>query len=141
MPELGYVIAIGAFLVIMVLLLRVRQANQIEEISTGFVPATPNPATSAPYVPTGDFRMTIQDTFDIRGRGLVVTGRVESGSVVIGQQVGISAPDGSQTFVTQIGGLEAFHRELVTANAGDHVGILLPGLTKAQIKPGMIIVS
>ena len=85
------------------------------------------------------FRLTIEDTFEIRGRGLVVTGKVESGSVVVGQSIQIASPDGSTRYVTQIAGLEAFHKQLSEAQAGQNIGVLLGGLTKNQITRGMII--
>src|SRR5689334_17014214 len=99
MPDIGYVFAAFAVLAIigLVVLMR-RSSSQVEDL--------PMFAPSTQYVPTAtassDFRLTIEDTFSIKGRGLVVTGKVESGGITVGQRVQIVSQDGSETFQSQV---------------------------------------
>ena len=79
---------------------------------------------AAPVVPDGPFRMVIEDVFNIRGRGTVATGRIESGTVRVGQQARILRAD-TQIGSTTITGVEMFKKVLDSASAGDHVGLLL----------------
>jgi len=88
-----------------------------------------------------DFRLTVQDTFQIRGRGFVVTGNVESGELSVGQMIQFTSPDGLQHYETKVLGLEAFHQQLNRAEAGQNIGILIGGLTHDQIKAGMVVTS
>ena len=101
------------------------------------------PATTAagpPVVPTGDgsFRMPVEDIFTISGRGTVVTGRVESGTVRVGMQVNV-VRDGGVATTTTVTGVEMFRKVLDSASAGDNVGLLLKGLSKEQLHAGDLI--
>lgn len=145
MPELIIIIVGFIVLVILVLFWKVRVSPEsgIEIFTPSSTPNTFIP-TSPEIVLTPEnavFRLTIADTFNIRDRGLVVTGKVENGMITVGQRVQITSPDGAQRYETQVTSLEAFNKTLQSASAGDHVGILLANLTKDQIKPGMIITS
>jgi len=87
---------------------------------------------------SGDsLRMVIDDVFMIKGRGVVVTGRVESGTVKKGDRVVIEDEDIS--IMTVVGGVEAFRKVDFMAQVGDTVGLLLRDVAKEQIKAGMII--
>jgi translation elongation factor EF-G len=94
--------------------------------------------SSAP-VSYGDFSLTIDDIFSIRGRGTVVTGKVASGSLRLGQRVHVSSPDGTERYETTVRGIEIFKKHLEMAQTGDYVGLLLENLTKEQVKKGMVI--
>lgn len=131
MPEIIYLAAILILIAGVVLVWKVR-SNQPDVQMALF-----DPTISV----SSEFYLTIQDTFGIKGRGLVVVGKIERGVITVGQAVQISSPDGMQRYETQVKGLEAFHRPLESASAGDNVGILLADLTKDQIKPGMIVIS
>ncbi len=81
--------------------------------------------------------MTVQDVFMIRGRGTVVTGRIESGTINVGDAINIQRQDGvTKTVVTAI---EMFRKQLRQAQAGDNVGLLLRDLGKQDIKPGDVL--
>ncbi|MDC8974387.1 EF-Tu/IF-2/RF-3 family GTPase [Mycobacterium marinum] len=82
------------------------------------------------------FRMTVQDVFFIRGRGIVATGRVEHGELRAGDEVRIN--DGSGVRVDAI---EAFRKKLDTAKAGDNVGLLFKKLTKSDLAAGDVITA
>jgi elongation factor Tu len=84
------------------------------------------------------FLMPVEDVFSIKGRGTVVTGRVERGSLKKGEEVEIIGlrDESSKTTVT---GLEAFHRELDAAMAGDNAGILLRGTQREEVERGMVL--
>lgn len=92
-----------------------------------------NDVQPEPVVPTqssGNFEFLIEDVFTITGRGTVVTGRVLSGSVRVGDNVTI-LPSGIATTVT---GIEQFRKSLDFAQAGDNAGILLRGITRDQVE-------
>jgi elongation factor Tu len=78
--------------------------------------------------PTGPFRMVVQDVFTITNRGTVATGRIETGSVRVGQEVRIVRA-GTVLSTTSVTGVEMFRKVLDTASAGDNVGLLLRGVS------------
>ena len=85
------------------------------------------------------FLMPIEDVFGIKGRGTVVTGRVERGMLNVGQEVEIiRAGDVRKTVAT---GLEMFHKLLSTTEAGDAVGVLLRGVNREEVERGQVLVA
>lgn len=95
------------------------------------------------YIPTPvrdtdkDFLMAVEDVFSITGRGTVATGRVERGTVKVGETVELVGLKDTRT--TTVTGLEMFQKSLDEALAGDNVGILLRGIQKNDIERGMVI--
>ena len=97
------------------------------------------------YVPVPEriidqaFLMPIEDVFGIKGRGTVVTGRVERGQLKQGEPVEIIRfGDVRETVAT---GLEMFHKTLGTTEAGDAVGILLRGVDRDEVERGQVLVK
>lgn len=95
------------------------------------------------YIPTPQwenkkpFLMSIEDLFSITGRGTVATGRIERGSVKIGDHIEIvGIRDTKSTTVT---GIEMFQKTLKEGFAGDNVGILLRSITRDNIERGMVL--
>jgi translation elongation factor EF-Tu-like GTPase len=84
------------------------------------------------------FRLTVQDVFSIKGRGTVVTGRVESGILQVGDTLRQTRPDGSARDVT-VAGIEMFRKVTDTASAGDNVGLLLRDLAREDIDSGDVL--
>ena len=86
------------------------------------------------------FLMPIEDVFTITGRGTVVTGRVERGTVKVGDKVEIVGleDDIKESVVT---GTEMFHKTLEFAEAGDNVGCLLRGITKKEVERGQVLAA
>ncbi|GAC1366541.1 MAG: elongation factor Tu [Acidobacteriaceae bacterium] len=84
------------------------------------------------------FLMPIEDVFTIQGRGTVVTGRVERGTIKPGDQVEIVGIR-DETRVTVATSLEAFHKTLDYAEAGDNAGALLRGVERKDIERGMVL--
>jgi translation elongation factor EF-Tu-like GTPase len=82
------------------------------------------------------FRMTIQDVFFIRGRGVVATGRVEYGQLRVGDEVQIN---GGPTI--RVDGIEAFRKMIHEATAGDNIGVLFSRLDKGALAAGDVITS
>ena len=83
------------------------------------------------------FLMAVEDVFSIKGRGTVVTGRIERGVIKVGEEVeilGIKAP--RKTVVT---GVEMFRKLLDQGQAGDNVGCLLRGVEKDQVERGQVL--
>jgi elongation factor Tu len=93
---------------------------------------TPERDTDKPFL------MPVEDVFSIKGRGTVVTGRVERGVLTKGEEIEIIGikEDSMKTTVT---GIEMFHRELDRAEAGDNAGVLLRGVTREQVERGMVL--
>ena len=96
------------------------------------------------YIPTPErqadlsFLMPVEDVFSISGRGTVATGRVERGTVKVGDVVEIVGlkDEASTTTVT---GVEMFHKLLPQAEAGDNIGALLRGVAKDEIERGQVL--
>ena len=96
------------------------------------------------YIPTPErdiekpFLMPIEDIFSIKGRGTVVTGRIERGVVELNQEVELVGmqEDNIDTVVT---GIEMFNKTLDRGEAGDNAGILLRGVKKDDVKRGMVV--
>ena len=102
-------------------------------------------ATMDDYIPQPSrvtdqpFLMPIEDVFGIKGRGTVVTGRVERGQLNVGQEVEIiRSGDVRKTVAT---GLEMFHKLLDTTEAGDAVGVLLRGVDRDEVERGQVLVA
>jgi len=95
------------------------------------------------YIPQPDrpvdkpFLMPIEDVFSISGRGTVVTGRVETGIVKVGEEVEIvGLKDTKKTTVT---GVEMFRKLLDQGQAGDNIGALLRGVGREEVERGQVL--
>ena len=86
------------------------------------------------------FLMPIEDVFTITGRGTVVTGRVERGTVKVGDKVEIVGLE-DETKDSVVTGTEMFHKTLEYAEAGDNVGCLLRGITKKEVGRGQVLAA
>ncbi len=84
------------------------------------------------------FMMAIEDVFSIKGRGTVVTGRVERGALKKGEEIEIIGLR-DEVVKTVVTGIEMFHKELDAAEAGDNAGILLRGVTREGVERGMVL--
>lgn len=84
------------------------------------------------------FVLPIEDVFSISGRGTVVTGRVERGSLKKGEEVEIVGGF-DKPFKTTVTGIEMFKKDLDSAMAGDNCGILLRGVRRDQLHRGMVL--
>ncbi|MEZ5174700.1 MAG: elongation factor Tu [Acidimicrobiia bacterium] len=85
------------------------------------------------------FAMPVEDVFSITGRGTVVTGRIESGTLKVGDQVEIVGLRDSQT--TTVTGIEMFRKLLDEGRAGDNVGLLLRGIGKDDVERGQVVAA
>jgi elongation factor Tu len=84
------------------------------------------------------FLMPVEDVFTITGRGTVATGRVEQGTIKVGEQVEIVGirPETTKTVVT---GVEMFRKLLDQGQAGDNIGVLLRGTRRDEIERGQVL--
>ena len=83
------------------------------------------------------FLMPVEDVFSIKGRGTVVTGRIERGIVKVGDEIEIvGLKDTKKSIVT---GVEMFHQQLDQGQAGDNAGILLRGVEKKDVERGQVL--
>ena len=83
------------------------------------------------------FLMPIEDVFSISGRGTVVTGRIESGVVKVGEEIEIIGVKDTET--TTVTGVEMFRKLLDQGEAGDNVGILLRGTKREDVERGQVL--
>ncbi|HEU5139855.1 MAG TPA: elongation factor Tu [Bacillales bacterium] len=97
------------------------------------------------YIPTPErdhdkpFMMPVEDVFSITGRGTVATGRVERGTVKVGDEIEIlGIKESKKTTVT---GVEMFKKLLEYAEAGDNIGALLRGVAREDIERGQVLVK
>jgi elongation factor Tu len=107
--------------------------NSIMELMAAVDEAIPQPERPIDQ----DFLMPIEDVFSISGRGTVVTGRVETGKVLVGDEceiVGIK--DTTKTTVT---GVEMFRKLLDSGEAGDNIGALIRGVNREDVERGQVL--
>nr|MBC8330299.1 elongation factor Tu [Planctomycetota bacterium] len=83
------------------------------------------------------FLMPVEDVFSIEGRGTVVTGRIESGVVKMGEEIEIVGF--TETRKTTCTGVEMFQKTLNEGRAGDNVGCLLRGVKKTEVERGQVL--
>ena len=86
------------------------------------------------------FMMSVEDVFSIKGRGTVVTGRIERGMVKSGETVEIVGLR-EQSVSTVVTGVEMFHKTLDEGQAGDNVGLLLRGIEREAVERGMVVAA
>jgi len=84
------------------------------------------------------FLMSIEDVFGIKGRGTVVTGRVERGQVKVGDEVEIVGLK-TETRKTIVTGVEMFRKTLEAGQAGDNIGCLLRGVEREDVERGQVL--
>ena len=95
------------------------------------------------YIPTPvremdkPFLMPIEDVFGIKGRGTVVTGRIERGTVKVGEEIEIVGL--KETRKTVVTGVEMFRKLLDEGQAGDNVGCLLRGIERDDVERGQVL--
>jgi elongation factor Tu len=95
------------------------------------------------YIPTPErpldkpFLMPVEDVFGIKGRGTVVTGRIERGVVKVGEEIEIIGI--TETRKTTVTGVEMFKKLLDEGQAGDNVGCLLRGIEREDVQRGQVL--
>jgi elongation factor Tu len=107
--------------------------NQIMELMAKvdeYIP-TPTRDTDKPFL------MPVEDVFSIKGRGTVVTGRVERGMTKVNDTIEIIGIKATKS--TVITGIEMFRKSLDDAQAGDNAGLLLRGVEKKDVERGQVI--
>jgi len=92
---------------------------------------TPERPTDKPFL------MPVEDVFSIKGRGTVVTGRIERGTVKVNDTVEIVGIKATKS--TVVTGVEMFKKQLDDAQAGDNVGVLLRGVEKDDVERGQVL--
>jgi elongation factor Tu len=94
---------------------------------------TPERAVDQPYL------MPIEDVFGIKGRGTVVTGRIERGKVKMGDTIEITGMSDEAPRKTVVTGVEMFQKTLDEGVAGDNVGVLLRGIERVDVERGQVL--
>ncbi|WP_404482271.1 elongation factor Tu [Novosphingobium sp. BL-52-GroH] len=95
-----------------------------------YIPQPPRPTDKA-------FLMPVEDVFSISGRGTVVTGRVETGIVKVGEEVEVVGIRNTQK--TVVTGVEMFRKLLDQGEAGDNIGALVRGLKREDVERGQVL--
>ena len=96
-----------------------------------YIPQPPR-ATELPFM------MPVEDVFSIKGRGTVVTGRVDRGKVKVGEPVEIVGLM-EKSMSSVVTGVEMFHKLLDEGLAGDNLGLLLRGIERTDVERGMVV--
>ena len=104
--------------------------RELMEAVDGYIPQ-PVRALDQPFL------MPIEDVFGIKGRGTVVTGRIERGRVQVGEEVEIVGIE--ETRKTTVTGVEMFKKLLDEGEAGDNVGCLLRGMERDDVQRGQVL--
>jgi len=84
------------------------------------------------------FMMSVEDVFSIKGRGTVVTGRMDRGVVKVGDPAEIVGLR-EKSMNTTVTGVEMFHKQLDEGMAGDNLGLLLRGIERTDVERGMVV--
>ena len=108
-------------------------ASQIHELMDAVDSYIPEPERDMDK----PFMMAIEDVFSITGRGTVVTGRIETGVIKVGEEVEIVGIRPVQK--TTVTGVEMFRKLLDQGQAGDNVGLLLRGIGKDDVERGQVL--
>jgi len=124
--------------------LKALESTSIDPNAPEYAPILELMNTVDDYIPTPiratekPFLMPIEDVFSIKGRGTVVTGRVDRGLVKIGDTLEIIGLR-EESMSTVCTGVEMFHKLLDSGQAGDNVGVLLRGIEREQVERGMVL--
>jgi elongation factor Tu len=86
------------------------------------------------------FMMPIEDVFSIKGRGTVVTGRIDRGKIKVGDPVEIVGLR-EKSMSSVVTGVEMFHKSLDAGMAGDNAGLLLRGINREDVERGQVVVA
>ena len=108
--------------------------NSIKELMEAVDTTIPQPDRPVDQ----DFLMPIEDVFSISGRGTVVTGRVETGVVNVGDEVEIRRHQGHY-HKTTVTGVEMFRKLLDRGEAGDNIGALIRGVGRDEVERGQVL--
>jgi elongation factor Tu len=87
------------------------------------------------------FLMPIENTHTITGRGTVVSGRVERGTLALGATVEIVGRVDGKPRTAVVTGIQAFHKDIPTADAGLNVGLLLRGVDRDEVARGQVLIA
>lgn len=103
---------------------------ELFEAIEAYVPV-PERALDKPFI------MPVEDVFSIKGRGTVVTGKIEQGVIKVGDSIEIVGVRDTQT--TTVTGIEMFHKLLDQGQAGDNAGLLLRGIERDDVERGQVL--
>ncbi len=108
----------------------VKSIEALMEAVDTWIP-TPTRETDKPFL------MAVEDVFSIKGRGTVVTGRIERGTIKVNEEIEIVGIKPTKKSV--VTGIEMFHKLLDQGQAGDNAGILLRGVEKDDVERGQVL--
>ena len=106
--------------------------NELLEAVDTYIPQ-PERAVDQPFL------MAVEDVFGIKGRGTVVTGRIERGTIIVGSEVEIVGL--KETESTTVTGVEMFNKSLSSGEAGDNIGALVRGVERSDVERGQVLAA
>jgi elongation factor Tu len=106
--------------------------NELMEAVDTWIPQ-PERAVDQPFL------MAVEDVFGIKGRGTVVTGRIERGTIKVGSEVEIVGL--KETERTTVTGVEMFNKSLESGEAGDNIGALIRGVERGDVERGQVLAA
>ncbi|APG74512.1 elongation factor Tu [Lactobacillus delbrueckii subsp. allosunkii] len=110
-----------------------KKIEELMDVVDEYIP-TPERETDKPFL------MPVEDVFTITGRGTVASGRIDRGTVKVGDSVEIVGLV-EKVLTSVVTGLEMFHKTLDLGEAGDNVGVLLRGVDRDQIVRGQVLAA
>ena len=111
----------------------VKQVEKLLDTIDEYIP-TPDRPTDKPFL------MPVEDVFTITGRGTVASGRIDRGTVKVGDEVEIVGLK-DEVLKSTVTGLEMFRKTLDLGEAGDNVGVLLRGINRDQVERGQVLAA
>ncbi|WP_281166148.1 elongation factor Tu [Liquorilactobacillus sicerae] len=111
----------------------VKQVEKLLDTVDEYIP-TPDRPTDKPFL------MPVEDVFTITGRGTVASGRIDRGTVKVGDEVEIVGLK-EEVLKSTVTGLEMFRKTLDLGEAGDNVGVLLRGINRDQVERGQVLAA
>ncbi|KRM07710.1 elongation factor Tu [Liquorilactobacillus ghanensis DSM 18630] len=111
----------------------VKQIEKLMDTVDEYIP-TPDRPTDKPFL------MPVEDVFTITGRGTVASGRIDRGTVKVGDEIEIVGLR-DEVLKTTVTGLEMFRKTLDLGEAGDNVGALLRGINRDQVERGQVLAA
>ncbi len=131
-------IAFGMMVIFIIIVMKfIIHAQYPHKIQENIIPNKISDYSPERTETNGAFSMQIVDVFRITGRGTIITGKVESGAIRVGDYITISS--NNKVLKAEVIGIEMLRKSVNEAQEGDNIGLLLGGINKTKLQRGQII--